>query len=175
MKKLFAWLLFLSFAFCALFLFSLVPTITKHIYTSDGNSSKDAFFSLLVGGWVGVLFYSVALLWRFTKKSRTGKDYVEVKVLTQKNIGKLGCTELMVLSSQGDAPKILSLLAKGEDINRKDSKGNTALIYALMNSKTNVVELLVQMGADVKLQTNSGQDAIWYADNLGLQEITKLF
>lgn len=61
-----------------------------------------------------------------------------------------------------------------EVINNKDSQGSTALHYASMFGNLDIVELLINKGAEVDLDCESGQDAFHLACKFGNLEIAKL-
>ncbi len=46
------------------------------------------------------------------------------------------------------------------DVNQKNSKGETALMYAAWNDYTDIVHLLLEKGANLDLQTNAGSTAL---------------
>lgn len=58
--------------------------------------------------------------------------------------------------SAGDRAEIKSLLLQGADINGIDSVGMTPLVMAVIRNHTEIVELLLQNGADPRLSTISG-------------------
>jgi ankyrin repeat protein len=55
---------------------------------------------------------------------------------------------LIMASSNGHKDIVDTLIAKGTDVNAKDNKGQTALMWASKNGKEDVVELLYQHGAE---------------------------
>jgi len=55
------------------------------------------------------------------------------------------------------------LVAKGADLEHKNYKGQTVLLYAAeMNSNTNVINALIEMGADIKAIDNKGNGYEYY-------------
>jgi hypothetical protein len=76
---------------------------------------------------------------------------------------------------KGDNVKIKELIDAGADVNKKDEKGITALIYAARYDHPETVELLLKNGADIN-QTDGteGHTALYYAayyDHPGTAEI----
>lgn len=78
--------------------------------------------------------------------------------------------------SRGDAKLIDFLLTHGADINAGDSHGKTPLMYAVQNSKVNVVKLLIACGANVSAQADYdySNSALKLAENTGKTEIAGL-
>src|SRR5262245_43542749 len=62
--------------------------------------------------------------------------------------GELG-EDLLAAAKRGDADAVKALLAKGADVNAKNSYGATALSYAADKGHIEVVKLLLQNKADV--------------------------
>ena len=56
-------------------------------------------------------------------------------------------------------------------INRQDSHGNTALIYAVRNKKTDSVKYLMQQGANTSLKNVKGKTAADYANSDVMKKI----
>lgn len=75
--------------------------------------------------------------------------------------------------------EILQLLLKHPDIfvNLQCAKdgGNTALHFAVMGSKTDVIRMLCEAGADMYAENDDKQTPYQQAVNLGFKEIVKLF
>jgi ankyrin repeat protein len=59
---------------------------------------------------------------------------------------------LMYLANEGDLEGITELLDDGSDVNFRDSDGRSALHIAACQGRTDVVELLLQRGAEVDVQ-----------------------
>jgi ankyrin repeat protein len=71
--------------------------------------------------------------------------------------------DLIDAAGRGDAAAVQALLAKGTDVNAKDSNGRTALIEASLyndNSHVEVVRALLAKGADVNAKDRSGTTAL---------------
>src|SRR5262249_33657182 len=71
------------------------------------------------------------------------------------------------------------MLDAGADINAKDGRGMTALMFAVAKNHQDpaVIRLLVDRGADLRLQSNAGETAADWARKLGAPaalEILKL-
>jgi ankyrin repeat protein len=52
-------------------------------------------------------------------------------------------------AADGDIEQVKLLISKGDDVNAKDEKENTALCYAVKSGKMEIVQLLVKAGADL--------------------------
>lgn len=88
--------------------------------------------------------------------------------------GNNGKTPLMLLSGLGlnmQTEVLPVLLEKDVDVNRKDERGNTALLLTAQNCcYKGVVKELVRAGADVNAENREGNTALHYALKYGDQE-----
>ena len=106
-------------------------------------------------------------------------DLAKVKLLLAKGadvkaVSKQGRTALHLAVASADGLAIARLLlAKGADVNAKDGIGQTPLICAEM-SQTDLVELLVRSGADVKAASMAGITAMMQAAGAGNVAVAKL-
>ena len=69
-------------------------------------------------------------------------------------------SQLIEAGRQGDARNIEGLLAAGAEVDAKDEKGITALLYASSEGHSASVEALLDAGADVDAQANDGMTAL---------------
>ncbi len=76
--------------------------------------------------------------------------------------------------TSGDESAVSALLAEGADINETTSGGQTPLILAVIFGHTNIVRLLVNVGADPHLRDNLGLDAVAWAQRRGLSEAVSI-
>jgi hypothetical protein len=74
-------------------------------------------------------------------------------------------TPLMQAAEKGDALRIKELLVGGANVNARDQRGYTALMYASMSyhDSAAVVKILVLGGADVNARDKSGNTALSWA------------
>ncbi len=80
------------------------------------------------------------------------------------HIENKGKTALMYACDKGNLKTIGKLIVDYKlDINAKDDKGITALMYAVINEQTHVIELLVKLGADQSIQDKDGYTALMHA------------
>jgi len=63
----------------------------------------------------------------------------------------------------GDLAEISALLASGELIDARDPYGQTALMYAVSAGNTDIVQDLIELGADVNALTDEGWTALMFA------------
>ena len=63
--------------------------------------------------------------------------------------------------------KIKLLIEQGVDINTRDKAGYTALMYASMNGRLDIVTYLIENGADVNLEDEYGTTALFFAQYYG--------
>ena len=104
---------------------------------------------------------------------QTVKELIENKWdINQYNNNKF--TPLHLAVSNGHAEIVQLLLENGAEINRKDGKtGFTALIYGAgaIHEKLNIMNILIEFGADIKLTTDHKRNALHYAALNGHDEI----
>ena len=79
-----------------------------------------------------------------------------------------GAWFLLVASGHGNARMVNLLLEKGIDVNITDdydynNNNNTALSTAVINAKYDVVELLIEKGADINKENNKGYTPLIHA------------
>jgi outer membrane protein assembly factor BamB len=73
--------------------------------------------------------------------------------------------DLWSAARKGDAKAVKALLEKGVDVNASTTYGATALWFAAMNGKTDVIKLLLEHHAQTDLR-----DGIWNTSALGVAE-----
>lgn len=75
--------------------------------------------------------------------------------------------------AKGDIETVKKLLSLGEDVNQK-SNGMTPLMYAAKYNRTEILELLIAKGADLKTTSNKKMTAIQYAKLHGAKDAHKI-
>ena len=66
------------------------------------------------------------------------------------------------------------LLEKGINVNTEDEGGNTALHFASLNGKKDIVKILLENKANPNATNNKSQKPIEYSNSKGFNEITEL-
>lgn len=69
---------------------------------------------------------------------------------------------------------LASLVNSGADINARDEIGNTLLIHITVQNSSEMVELLLELGADKSASNSSGKTAADFAYELGHQHIYQM-
>jgi ankyrin repeat protein len=69
-------------------------------------------------------------------------------------------TELLYAAGRGDLTSVRELIAKGVSVNAANHVGGTALMSACASYRSEIVEFLLQAGADVNFRTNDGRTAL---------------
>jgi TonB family protein len=78
-------------------------------------------------------------------------------------------------AAEGDATAVRTLLAEGQDVNVKTSRGQTPLILAAFFGHAGVVRVLLEAGADVRVKDSLGLTAMEWSTRRGFHEMTQLF
>lgn len=106
----------------------------------------------------------------------TIKEQLEAKNLnTQYFDRKINKENFFRAVKTGDCNKIRLYVNNGIDINSKDEDGWTALMIASENDKKKIVKLLIELGADVKVQDDDeGKTALMHAIYVNSDENAKI-
>ncbi len=119
------------------------------------------------------LFRMVDGLWRVERALKDGE-----KVNT-----KTGKVELFVsadgktlceVAAKGDTKLVKILLEKNADVNAKDTRGITPLVYAAAGGYEQIVKMLIDRGADVNAIAGDGRRALYISVARGDLGIVKL-
>ena len=99
----------------------------------------------------------------------------ELKTLdAARNDGKTPLMLLQFLDINTNLELLPIFLDRGADVNRKDSQGNTALIYNTMNQCfKDIIKELIRSGADVNIVNSEGNTALHYALRYGSQDTAR--
>ena len=87
---------------------------------------------------------------------------------------KLTPSQLNVAISKGDLAKVQQLVEIGVDVNKKDERGKTPLMYAILFKQTEIVSYLIRNGADCNAKDVKGNSISDYAEKSKSEEIIKL-
>jgi hypothetical protein len=82
--------------------------------------------------------------------------------------------QLIQAAATGDVDGLLSLLAKGANIEARNEAGATPLMWASIGGHVQAVAVLLNRGADINARSNSGATALKGAAAHGQLEIVKL-
>ncbi len=82
--------------------------------------------------------------------------------------------DLVYAAENGDVRKIGELLSKGADINARNSDGQTALIMAMLENHSDVVNFLISKDVDVNTKNGEGKTPLMVASSKGYTEIAKI-
>jgi uncharacterized protein len=77
-------------------------------------------------------------------------------------------------AQQGDLQAVNVFLAAGMDPNTKDAKGNTSLMYAIAENRTELIKILLKAKANVSQVNNGGGTALGWAAARGKLDIVHL-
>ncbi|WP_041632956.1 ankyrin repeat domain-containing protein [Maribacter sp. HTCC2170] len=90
---------------------------------------------------------------------------VEFSVLLKKGTVSTFCKAVM----QGDIGTVKRLIELGEDVNKK-SLGMTPAIFAARYNKAEILKLLIQNGADIKIRSDKGYSITKYAESANAKD-----
>ncbi|WP_207690024.1 ankyrin repeat domain-containing protein [Desulfonema limicola] len=78
-----------------------------------------------------------------------------------------GCANIHKASLSGEIDKVLVYIQNKGDLNVRDKKGNTPLMYAVSSKNIRLMDILISNGADVNINNKKGQTALdmAYKDN----------
>ena len=83
-------------------------------------------------------------------------------------------SQLNLAISKGDLAKVQQLVEIGVDVNKKDERGKTPLMYAIFFKQTEIVAYLIRNGADYRAEDSRGNTIEDYAKKSKSEEIIKL-
>ena len=83
-------------------------------------------------------------------------------------------SQLNVAISKGDLAKVQQLVELGVDIEKRDERGVTPLMYAILFNQPQIVAYLIEKGANCKAQDYNGTTVDVFAKNSKSEEIIKL-
>jgi len=105
------------------------------------------------------------------KTRKSNKRFRKTRSKKQRG-GGLYDIDFIRASMYGDTKIVEKLLNKGANVNAQNYNGNTALILASSNGRTEIVEMLLKHPKiDVNLNDASGYTALMWASNMGHTEI----
>lgn len=112
-------------------------------------------------------------LWRVERALKDGEK-VNTKTGKVELFVSAGGKTLCEAAAKGDQELVKVLLKKGADVNAKDTKGMTPLVYAVAGGYERIVKTLLDGGADVNAIANDGRRALYVAVARGDSGIVKL-
>jgi len=83
--------------------------------------------------------------------------------------------ELVLATKAGDIKTVKKLLGGGADVNAKDNKHHASLLmWAAHEGHTEVMNLLIQKGANIDTKKTTGETALWFAAQKGQLESLRI-
>ena len=80
--------------------------------------------------------------------------------------------KLLLAASAGDLITVKSLIARGANVNFRE-EGNTALILAVCQGHTEIVQMLLKEGAEIEINPKDGMTLLMIAAKNGKTEIAQ--
>lgn len=102
-----------------------------------------------------VLTVATALLLMATASMEANHDQRKINGVTITALAKVELSSFCKAIMQGDVATVKKLINLGEDVNKK-SLGMTPAIFAARYNKAEILELLIENGADLKKRCNKG-------------------
>jgi len=95
-------------------------------------------------------------------------------IATPNAVVKITPSQLNLAISKGDLAKVQQLIEIGVDFNKKDERGKTPLMYAILFNQPQIVAYLIKKGADYRAEDANGLTILDYAEQSKSEEIIKL-
>lgn len=83
-------------------------------------------------------------------------------------------SQLNLAISKGDLAKVQQLVEIGVDVNKKDERGITPLMYSILFNQPQIAAYLIRNGADCNAKDVKGNSISDYAEKSKSEEIIKL-
>ena len=90
------------------------------------------------------------------------------------SVTQLAITGMSIFNNKNVYGPNAYLVKKDNILDKKDEKGMSALMYASMLGKKEVVEFLLKQGAKVNLCDNNGRTALIYASKNGYYDVVRI-
>lgn len=81
---------------------------------------------------------------------------------------------IILHACEGNLSQVTDLLDEGTPVDQTDSKGGTALMYAVLNNRLEIAQILVARGANPNARTRDGTSPLDLARKKGLSELEEL-
>ena len=99
---------------------------------------------------------------------------ITTTIATPVAVVKITPSQLNVAISKGDLAKVQQLVGIGVDVNKKDERSITPLMYAILFKQTQIVDYLIRNGADYNAEDANGLTILDYVKKSKSEEIIKL-
>lgn len=167
-----------------------MPTQPIFIERERKSTKGDVLVCALIGGAsivvskmiahseIGLIISLLCVGYLFIKHMRNStllpEQLAEEQAVEEAN--RLGLNELMKCAADGNVVRVQELLAfRAMNVNARSATGSTALFYAARNGHTEIIELLLQAGADSSIKNDKGATAADIAHKFGHAESATRF
>jgi len=89
------------------------------------------------------------------------------------NVKTEDVTQQLIKAASQSTDNLEALIATGTDLNARDPKGNTAILWAVRMRNGAAIRALIETGADVNIANHSGSTPLMYAAHMGYPEIVQ--
>jgi len=119
------------------------------------------------------LLRKVDSLWQVERALKDGEK-VNTRTGKVEQFASAGGKTLCEVAAKGDTELVKVLLEKNADVNAKDTKGVTPLVYAAAGGHEQIVKMLLDRGADVNAMANDGRRPLYISVARGDLPIARL-
>ena len=137
---------------------------------------RDLLGTLIIGAANGVVLGIALLIYVWVRKpyrERANAKRAEKEAAKYAAIAD-ALPRIAVLAADGDDEGVARLLDEGADVNACGPSGQTALMLAARNGRTDVVGLLLRRGADPTIKTKTGSTAAEIARTYRRERVEKM-
>jgi ankyrin repeat protein len=125
------------------------------------SDEEDEFSLFCLNFYVGIRFNDNVLI----------KKLIEESINSNLIIKERSKALLAWAIEKNQKDVVLTLIDKGVNVNRKDKAGNTALMIAVCEAKTEIALLIIEKGARVDRKNKDGNTALMLASEKGAETI----
>jgi len=149
----------------------------SNISNFNGGALLEVGLPSHLSGASPTTYYCGNLIWRQFLQGKTVTETVEYKktassATEQTTVNTQSYSNLHFHACVGSKTSVFESSSFGE-LNKQDHQGNTPLMWAVSEGNDDIVQLLVEQGANVNAQNFSGETALFVAATRGFDTIAQ--